>query len=96
MPIPLDPPFIRPAVDQKTFDKLFFTDFAVAAKSPTSGDIFIRSCPMADDGSLAIEAAEETRCNLWEVAAAIPAAAAAMQAVLDVLPEIIAYSKQHQ
>ncbi len=88
MPVPLDPPYVRAATDPKTFPVKFFTDFATNVQSATAGDIYIRSVPMAADGELAHDQAIETRCSLWEAAAEIPEAAAALAAVLTALPLI--------
>ena len=88
MPVQLETPYVRPATAGKTFALKFFTDFPVNAKSPTEGDIFIRSTPMAADGDLASEAATVTRCNLWEAIAAIPDAAIALQAMMKALPQV--------
>lgn len=88
MPVPLNPPYIRPSSEGKTFPHKFFTDFAVSAKSGTVGDGFIRAVPMADDGELEQSQAKETRFDLWAACAAIPEAATAMQAVMTALPLI--------
>lgn len=88
MPVPLSPPYVRASTPEKTFAVKFFTDFATTAKSANEGDIYIRSAPMAADGELAHDQAVETRCLLWEAAADIPEAAAALQAVMIALPLI--------
>ncbi|MEI6871836.1 MAG: hypothetical protein WCL08_06085 [Verrucomicrobiota bacterium] len=93
MPVPLETPYVRPSVAGKSFPSQFFTDFAVNAKSPTEGDIFIQSVPMADDGELATEIPTTTRCNLWDAIAAIPDAALAFQAVMKALPQVEAWAK---
>jgi len=88
MPVPLVPPYVRVATDEKTFPVKFFTDFATNVQSATQGDIYIRSVPMAADGELAHDQAVVTRCPLWEAAAEIPEAATALQAVMVALPLI--------
>lgn len=88
MPVPLNPPYVRPQTPEKSFAVKFYTDFATNAKSPTEGDIYIRSVPMAADGELAQDRAAVTRCNLWQAAAEIPEAAAALAAVMTALPLI--------
>lgn len=92
MPVPLNPPYVRPQTPEKSFEVKFYTDFATNAKSPTEGDIYIRSVPMAADGELAHDQEQLTRCNLWQAAAAIPEAAEALSAVMTALPLIEAWA----
>lgn len=94
MPNPLNPPYVRAAVPEKTFPHKFFTDFAVAARSGTDADGYIRSAPMADDGELAQDQEQLTRFDMWAAAAAIPEAAAALQAVMVALPLIEAWQAE--
>jgi hypothetical protein len=94
MPVPLDPPYVRPATPEQTFPSTFFADFAVVVRSMTDGDGYIRSMPMADDGELALSQAKETRFDLWAACAAVPEAAAAMQAVMTALPLIEAWQAE--
>jgi len=92
MPVPLDKPVVTPAIKAKEYSFKFFTDFAVSAKSGTEGDIFIRSVPLSEDGELLQSQPTETRCQLWEAAAEIKEAAAAMEAVMKALPLIEAWA----
>ena len=94
MPVPLNPPYVRPVVAGKSFPLKFYRSVAFDIRSLSDADGFIEYVPMAEDGEQALEEKQSIRFDLWAVAAAVPAAAAAMEAVMKTLPEIEAWQAQ--
>lgn len=89
MPVPINPPIIVPLVPERSFDQWFYTSFTVTDITPTSGSLAFAKVPMNSvSGDTLASDAIGVRCNLWEAAANVPEAAAALQAVLNALPAI--------
>lgn len=94
MPIPLDPPLVIPATTKRTFASSWVRNFRVLTSKPSEGTLVIETVPHnATTGETLDSPAQVYQTDLWEVAANVPAAGIALQAVLAAVPDIIAYIK---
>lgn len=94
MPIPLDPPLIIPATTKRTFASSWVRNFRVQTSKPNEGTLVIETVPHNTATGETLDApAQVYQTDLWEVAANVPAAGIALQAVLAAVPDIIAYIK---
>ena len=92
MPIPLDPPLTIPAIPERTFDASWVRNFRVQTSKPNEGTLVIETVPHNTATGETLDApAQVYQTDLWEVAANVPAAGIALQAVLAAVPDIIAY-----
>lgn len=92
MPIPLDPPLTIPAIPERTFASSWVRNFRVQTSKPSEGTLVIETVPHnATTGETLDSPAQAYQTDLWDVAANVPSAGVALQAVLAAVPDIIDY-----
>ena len=92
MSIPLDPPLIIPATTKRTFASSWVRNFRVQTSKPSEGTLVIETVPHnATTGETLDSPAQAYQTDLWDVAANVPSAAVALQAVPAAVQEIIDY-----
>lgn len=98
MPSPIVPPITIPAVEAKTFDEWFFTQFLCTNLHDESlASIQVAQVPRnAVSKEMHHPATETVSGSFWDVVQNVPSAAAAMQATLAALPDVVAYLKAKQ
>lgn len=80
------------AVPERTFDQWFYTDFHARDITPSDGTLSFSKIPTnSQTGDTYPEGAIGERVPIWEAAAQVPSAAAALAAVLAALPDIEAW-----
>ncbi|MBK8093062.1 MAG: hypothetical protein IPK32_14005 [Verrucomicrobiaceae bacterium] len=98
MPSAINPPITVPAVDAKVFDEWFFTQFICQnLHNDQLASIQVVQVPRNAASKEFHHAGTETVSgSFWDVVQNVPAAAAAMQATLAALPDVVAYLKTQQ
>jgi len=98
MPAPIDPPLTIPAVESKTFDEWFFTQFLCANLHDVAlASIQVVQVPRnAASKEMHHPGTETASGSFWGVVQNVPSAAVAMQATLAALPDVVAYLKAQQ
>jgi len=87
--IELTTPVVEPAKDEKIYNVAWYKNISILAKSPTEGTIYFERVPATTSLEMHPTTIDTFRVyQLWECVAAVPEAAAAMQAVLTALPKI--------
>lgn len=96
-PIPLSPPLVIPAVPERTFPRLFMTDLNLTSVvQGAEARVYLRLQPVNDAGDTTTEGAQSYNiANIYAAAAAKPTIAAAMQAVIEAVPDLIAYAQEN-
>lgn len=90
MPIPLNTSIVIPAVPEKTFDSKFYRSFQVRC-TPQAGTLYFEVVPMSSSTGELLDQTTEYSCELWEVVANVPEAAAAFTAIINGLPQVETY-----
>lgn len=98
MPSPIIPPIVIPAVETKTFDEWFFTQFlCLNLHDEALARIEVVQVPRnAISKEMHHGGTESVTGSFWDVVQNVPSAAAAMQATLAALPDVVAYFKAQQ
>lgn len=98
MPSPITPPITIPATEAKSFDEWFFTQFLCQNLHDESlASIQVVQVPRNASSKESYHAGTETVTgSFWDVVQNVPSAAAAMQATLAALPDVVAYLKTQQ
>lgn len=98
MPASISPPLVIPAVEAKTFDEWFFTQFLCTnLHDDALASIQVVQVPRNASSKESYHAGTETVTgSFWDVVQNVPSAAAAMQATLAALPDVVAYLKTQQ
>ena len=92
MPIPLDPPLGIPSTTKRTFASSWVRNFRVQTSKPSEGTLVIETVPHNTATGETLDApAQAYQTDLWDVAANVPSAGVALQAVLAAVPDIIDY-----
>ncbi len=94
MPITLNPPFVVPSSEGHTYPHGWLAALNVQTPEPGKGSLVLGIVPHdATTGDTLAAPMTHYTGDLWEIMAAVPAAGAAMQAVLAAVPDIIDYLK---
>lgn len=98
MPTLIDPPIVLPAIEAKTFDEWFFTQFLCQNLHDAAiASIQVVQVPRnSTSKEMHHGATEAVSGAFWDVVENVPSAAAAMQATLAALPDVVAYLKAKQ
>jgi len=98
MPSPITPPITIPATEAKSFDEWFFTQFICTnLHDEALASIQVVQVPRNSESKEMHHAGTEAATgSFWEVVQNVPSAAAAMQATLTALPDVVAYLKAKQ
>lgn len=92
MPIDLPTPYTVPATEAKTFQHGWLHSLNVQTPKPGEGSIVLVIVPHnADTGETLGAPMTHYTASLWEVMQNVPSAEKAMGAVLESVPDIIAY-----
>lgn len=92
MPIKLPKPHVVPATEAKTFPHGWLHSLNIQTPEPGEGSLVLAIVPHnADTGETLSAPMTHYTAPLWEVIQNVPSAAKAMDAVLDSVPDIIAY-----
>lgn len=94
-PIPLEKPVKIPAVPERIFTRALITDLSITVRGDVAAGA-IRVAPISDDGETTDVGAEAHRFGLYEAAAQIPSAAAALAAVIQCTPELLAWCRDKE
>ncbi len=94
MPIDLPTPYTVPAVEAKTFPNGWLHSLNIQTPKPGEGSLVLVIVPHnADTGETLDSPKDHYTAPLWEVIQNVPSAEKAMGAVLESVPDIIAYIK---
>lgn len=94
MPIDLPTPYTVPAVEAKTFPHGWLHSLNIQTPKPGEGSLVLVIVPHnADTGETLDSPKDHYTAPLWEVIQNVPSAEKAMGAVLESVPDIIAYIK---
>lgn len=94
MPIDLPTPYTVPAVEAKTFPHGWLDSLNIQTPKPGEGSLVLVIVPHnADTGETLDSPKDHYTAPLWEVIQNVPSAEKAMGAVLESVPDIIAYIK---
>lgn len=98
MPALISPPITIPATEAKTFDEWFFTQFVCTnLHDEALASIQVIQVPRnAASKEMYHAGTEAITGSFWGVVQNVPSAAAAMQATLAALPDVVAYLKAKQ
>ena len=98
MPAIIDPPIVLPAVESKIFDEWFFSQFLCHNLHDDSlARIEVTQVPRnAASKEMHHGGTESVSGSFWDVVQNVPSAAAAMQATMAALPDVVAYLKAKQ
>ena len=93
MPIPIEPPIVTPAVPEKTFDQWFYANFAATnLHDPANATLSFDQVPQnAETKEFLWSQRQPSSGKFWQIVQNVPAAAAAMQAVIEALPAVKEY-----
>jgi len=92
MPIPATNPVTVAPVPEKVYDAQHILDLNVRSHKTGEGQIHISTAPLhSESGEILKQQQTAIREDLWEIAANVPEAAAAIQAVYAAVPAIQAY-----
>lgn len=95
MQIPIETPIVVPATPEKFFDSKFYRTFQVRC-SPQAGTLYFESVPMSSSTGELLDQPTEFSCEIWEVVANVPEAAAALSSILSGLPQVEIYLKNKE
>lgn len=98
MPAPINPPITIPATEAKIFDEWFFTQFLCQnLHDEALASIHIVQVPRNSTSKEYHHGGTESYTgSFWDLVQNVPSAAAAMQATLASLPDVVAYLKSQQ
>jgi len=98
MPALISPPITIPATEAKTFDEWFFTQFLCQnLHDDALASLQVVQVPRnGTTNEYHHGGTESVTGSFWDVVQNVPSAAAAMQATLAALPDVVAYLKAKQ
>lgn len=90
--IPIEP-IVKPAVEEKIFDRGYITNLNILSSPMGDSYVYLKVCPSTQSGELDEANAEIFNVELWDCVSKVPEAAAALAAILNCVPAIREYAR---